>query len=111
MTTPFSFGGSWRRASAAIFILLTVGARAALAEGPGVHGRVLGHEADGGTKRVAQATIEFKDQGGHVAATTTTNEQGYYKADLPAGVYSYKVQAAGYKDLDIGRGISLQLTE
>jgi hypothetical protein len=60
---------------------------------------------------VAGAKIELKTQAGQVAASATSNTNGFYKADLPPGTYFYKVQAQGYKDENVGRGIQLKLSE
>jgi len=90
------------------FLLVPV----AQAAGPGVHGRVMGRDQDGGfAGLVGGANIEFKNQAGSVVARTTASPHGYYKADLPPGQYLFSVKAAGYKDEDAGRGVRLKLSE
>jgi len=82
------------------------------AAGPGVHGRVMGRDQDGGfAGLVGGANIEFKNQAGSVVARTTASPHGYYKVDLPPGQYLFSVKAAGYKDEDAGRGVRLKLSE
>ncbi|MBC8870876.1 MAG: carboxypeptidase regulatory-like domain-containing protein [Planctomycetes bacterium] len=82
------------------------------AAGPGVHGRVMGRDQDGGfAGLVGGANIEFKNQAGNVVARTTASPHGYYKVDLPPGQYLFAVKAAGYKDEDAGRGVRLKLSE
>ena len=71
------------------------------AAGPGLHGRVLGLDDDGRyVGVVAGAKIDFKGQGGAAAAQTTSGANGYYRVDLPAGVYTYKIEAEGYLFID-----------
>ncbi|HEY1381434.1 MAG TPA: carboxypeptidase-like regulatory domain-containing protein, partial [Gemmataceae bacterium] len=82
----------------------------AFAAGPGVHGRVQTAPADG-LRPVAGATVEFKDAAGKVAATATADAGGYYKADLPAGTYSYMVRADGFRTEQSGRGVVLRLSD
>jgi hypothetical protein len=85
---------------------------AAAADGPGLHGRVLGLDDEGRfVGVVAGATIEFKGQGGAVAAQTTSGANGYYRVDLPAGVYTYKIEADGYRTEDEGRGLEIHHSE
>ena len=82
------------------------------AAGPGVHGRVMGRDQDGGfAGLVGGANIEFKNQAGSVVARATASPHGYYKVDLPPGQYLFSVKAAGYKDEDAGRGVRLKLSE
>lgn len=95
-------------ASILTFLLVPV----AHAAGPGVHGRVMGRDQDGGfAGLVGGANIEFKNQAGSVVARTTASPHGYYKVDLPPGQYVFSVKAAGYKDEDAGRGVRLKLSE
>src|SRR5262245_6528235 len=82
------------------------------AAGPGVSGQVLGLNEKGlPVGNVAGARIEFKNRAGKVAASVLSDKKGSYKVDLPPGNYTYKIQAAGFKDEDAGRGISLTLSE
>src|SRR5262249_32411180 len=82
------------------------------AVGPGVHGRVLALDDKGKIDGiVAGAAIEFSNQAGKAVASTTSNDQGYYKIDLPPGTYRYQVKAAGYRDENVGRGITLKLND
>lgn len=93
-------------------MLLAASAGVASAAGPGLHGRVLGLEDDGRYAGiVAGATIEFTGQGGGSAAQTTSGANGYYRVDLPAGVYTYKITAEGYRTEDAGRGLEIQQSE
>lgn len=95
-------------APALTFLLVS----AANAAGPGVHGRVMGRDQDGGfAGLVGGANIEFKNQAGAVVARTTASPHGYYKVDLPPGQYFFSVKAPGYKDEDAGRGVRLKLSE
>jgi len=113
MTLQFTTHRSWLAAAAVLACLLATGVgRAAPTVGPGVHGRVFALSEKGElTGIVAAAKIEFKSQAGQIVAQPTSDAAGYYKADLPPGTYYYKVQAANYKDEDVGRGIRLTLTE
>lgn len=78
----------------------------------GAHGRVYALDKSGKIiGNVNGATIELKNQAGAVVATITSGQNGYYKADLPAGQYFYKVTAAGYKDEDKGRGFTIQKSD
>jgi hypothetical protein len=87
-------------------------ARPLAAAGPGMQGQVFALDEQGKlTGVVAGAKIELKTQAGQVAASATSNTNGFYKADLPPGTYFYKVQAQGYKDENVGRGIQLKLSE
>ncbi len=85
---------------------------AALAAGPGVHGRVFGHDEKGASLGVvAGAKIEFQGAGSGKAAETTADKNGYYKVDLPPGDYLYKIEATGYRKEDAGRGMKLTQSE
>ncbi|MBN1912057.1 MAG: carboxypeptidase regulatory-like domain-containing protein, partial [Pirellulales bacterium] len=78
----------------------------------GVHGRVYALDKSGKIiGNVSGAKIELKNQAGAVVATVTSGQNGYYKVDLPAGQYFYKVTAPGYKDEDKGRGFTLQRSD
>jgi hypothetical protein len=82
------------------------------AAGPGVHGRVLGHNEQGSLLGiVAGAKIQFQNAAGQAVAQTTADNNGYYKVDLPPGEYLYKIQAPGYRDENAGRGMHLVLTQ
>jgi hypothetical protein len=98
--------------AAVVAVLLATGIARPAADGPGVNGRVLALDEKGlprGT--VAAANIEFKDRAGKVAARVTADKKGCYKVNLAPGMYTYKIQAAGFKDENAGRRISLTLTE
>ena len=78
----------------------------------GLHGRVFALDASGDiTGVVSGAKIEWKSQGGQAVATVTSSKHGYYTANLTPGVYHYKVTASGYKDEDVRRGVSVQLSD
>jgi len=78
----------------------------------GLHGRVFALDASGDiTGVVSGAKIEWTNQGGQAVATVTSSEHGYYSANLTPGVYHYKVTASGYKDEDVRRGVSVQLSD
>ena len=78
----------------------------------GAHGRVYALDKSGKIiGNVPGATIELKDQGGGMAATVKSGQQGYYKADLAPGQYFYKVTAPGYKDEDKGRGFTIERSD
>lgn len=95
-----------------LLTILVAAAQGASAAGPGLHGRVLGLDEEGAyVGVVAGATIEFKGQGGDSAAQTTSGDNGYYRVDLPAGVYTYKITADGYRTEDEGRGLEIQQSE
>lgn len=113
MKRPTAVFGLRRAVFGTAALLLLFGAALPVqAAGPGVHGRVLALDEDGKvTGIVAGATIEFKGEGGGVAAQVTSDQSGYFRADLPAGRYFYKVQAEGFKDEDHGRGIALTRSE
>jgi len=76
----------------------------------GVHGRVLAREG-ARLRAVSGARVEFKRQDGKSAAQLTTDTNGYYKADLFAGSYSYTVEAPGLRPENIGRGLTLTLSK
>ncbi len=76
--------------------------------GPGVHGRVLGHDEQGKLLGIVSgAKIEFQNGAKATVASTVSDQHGYYKADLPPGEYYYQIQAAGYRTEDAGRGLRL----
>src|SRR5207253_1912798 len=59
------------------------------AAGPGVTGRVLALDPKGlPTGNVPGAKIEFKNRGGKVAASASTDKNGHYKVNLPPGTYT-----------------------
>ncbi|MCC6509337.1 MAG: carboxypeptidase regulatory-like domain-containing protein [Pirellulaceae bacterium] len=88
--------------------LVAASGRAVAAGNSGVHGRVLGHAESGEYLGVvAQATVSFADSAGKPVAETTTDKNGYYLVDLPAGEYRYQLKAAGYRSDESGRGIRL----
>lgn len=81
-------------------------------DGPGVHGRVLAIDDQKQIEGpVAGAAIEFRSQAGKAVASTKSNSDGYYKVDLPPGNYLYVIKATGFKDEDVGRGLTLKLSE
>jgi len=83
-------------------------ARTAEGAGPGVHGRVLGHDEQGAYLGVVPgAKIQFETASGAAAGNTVSDANGYYKLDLPPGEYLYKIDAAGYRKEDRGRGMRL----
>ena len=78
----------------------------------GVHGRVYAMDPSGKLLgNITGATIELKNEGGAEVSRITSGENGYYRADLPAGRYFYKVTAPGYKDEDKGRGFTVERTD
>jgi hypothetical protein len=82
----------------------------ASAVGPGIHGRILA--ADKGVIYPAPgATVEFRDPAGRVAATAETDGTGYYRADLPAGTYTYAVHRDKLQPENAGRGVTLRLSD
>lgn len=82
--------------------------QAGLAAGPGVHGRVLGHDEQGSYLGiVAGAKIQFETTGGSPAGQCASDANGYYKIDLAPGEYLYKIKADGYRSEDRGRGMRL----
>jgi hypothetical protein len=73
---------------------------------PGVHGRVL--ETDNRGRMVgpvSDARVEFLDESGSVTASASSGSNGYYKASLIPGRYTYRVTATGFRDEDSARGI------
>jgi len=102
------------RAFIGLVVLLTLSAVAptASAAGPGLHGRILGLDDEGRyVGVVAGATIEFEGEGGGPSTQTTSGDNGYYRVDLPAGVYTYKITADGYRTEDGGRGLEIRRSE
>jgi hypothetical protein len=96
-------------ALAGVIALVASGAQAA---GPGVHGRVLGHDVQGKFLGVvAGAKIEFQNQSGAKVAQTAADDKGYYKLDLAPGNYLYKIEAPGYRKEDAGRGMRLSQSQ
>lgn len=78
----------------------------------GIYGRVYAHDdKTKGLELVPGAAIELLDQAGKVVGQATSNDQGYYAIALKGGTYFYRVNAAGYREENSGRGFSLQLTE
>jgi hypothetical protein len=78
----------------------------------GLHGRVFSLDTTGEvTGVVAGAKIEWKGQNGQTIATVSSNQYGYYSANLTPGVYYFKVTARGYKDEDVRRGVAVQLAD
>lgn len=78
------------------------------AAGPGVHGRVLGHDPQGRLLGVVPgAQIEFQNGSQTTVGTAVADQAGYYRIDLPPGDYRYRIQAAGYRTEDAGRGLRL----
>lgn len=64
---------------------------------PGPHGTVSGSVTDASTGRpVTGATVALGDH------RATTDDQGGYRLDVPAGSYPLTVSAFGYKDADLG---------
>ncbi len=112
MHSSMRINARWRLAAAlAALLALAVVVTPVLAAGAGVNGRVLRLEAMGRiTGVVPGAVLEFKSLAGSVRRATA-DKDGYYKIDLPPGKYTYKVQAAGFRDEDAGRGITLTLSE
>jgi hypothetical protein len=79
---------------------------------PGVTGHVIGLDAKGVPMgSVSGAKIEFKDRAGKVAASVISDKRGNYQATLQPGTYTYKVQAAGFKDENAARAITLNLSD
>ncbi|WP_079138820.1 carboxypeptidase regulatory-like domain-containing protein [Actinacidiphila rubida] len=65
---------------------------------PGPHGTVSGAVTDTATKAgVAGATVALGDY------RATTDAQGHYRLDVPAGDYPLTVSAFGYASLDLGQ--------
>jgi len=65
---------------------------------PGPHGAVSGTVTDAGTKAVVSgATVSLGDY------RATTDAQGRYRLDVPAGTYPLTVSAFGYADKDLGQ--------
>src|SRR5262249_22764819 len=81
------------------------------AAGAGVHGRVLTQEGNGRLRAVAGARVEFKRADGKPAARVTADAHGYYKADLIAGSYRFTVEAPGLRLENVGRGLTLTLSQ
>jgi hypothetical protein len=78
----------------------------------GLHGRVFSLDTSGEvTGVVAGAKIEFKGPNGQTITTVSSNQYGYYSANLTPGVYYFKVTASGYKDEDVRRGVAVQLAD
>jgi len=83
-----------------------------LATGPGVHGRVFGHNEKGAFLEMVQgATIVFQNPPGVKIAQCKSDQNGYYKVDLPQGEYYYRIEAANYRTEDNGRGMRLEQTD
>ncbi|MYN30222.1 SdrD B-like domain-containing protein [Duganella levis] len=60
---------------------------------------------DSGEAGIAGVTVQLKDAGGQVVASTTTDGSGAYHFDVNAGTYSVTVQApAGYVATQQGQG-------
>ena len=84
----------------------------ARAAGPGVEGRVLEVSEEGRVRGVIpNATVEFLDESGQVAGSTNSNAQGFFRTDLTAGRYYFRVTAEGFRTEDAGRGIVLDRNE
>ena len=78
------------------------------AAGPGVHGRVLGHDEQGQMLGIVPgAEIEFRNGAHAKVASAVADENGYYRIDLPPGEYFYRIQAGGYRTEEAGRGMRL----
>lgn len=100
------------RSFVSVFLCLAALGGSAHAAGPGLHGRVFALDEAGHYAGVVEgASIEFKDQGGNVAAEATSAANGYYRVDLAPGRYTYKVEAEGYQTEDEGRGLVLDHSE
>jgi hypothetical protein len=67
--------------------------------------------AAGQIRPVAGATVEFIGSTGRVAATADTDGAGYYRADLPAGLYTYVVHKNGFLTENAGRAVALRFTD
>src|SRR6185436_3775782 len=90
-------------------LLLGLAPAVARGAGPGVHGRVLGHDEKGTFLGiVAGAKIEFQSRAGAKVAQVAADKDGYYKVNLPPGEYLYKIEAPGYRKEDAGRGMRLE---
>jgi serine-aspartate repeat-containing protein C/D/E len=60
---------------------------------------------DSGEAGIAGVTVQLKDAGGQVVASTTTDASGKYHFDVDAGTYSVTVKApAGYLATQAGQG-------
>lgn len=98
--------------AAAVGLALMLASTASIAAGPGVHGRVLGHDEKGSFLGVVPgAKIAFEKSSGAKVAETASDKNGYYKIDLPPGEYLYKIAADGYRKEDAGRGMRLAQSE
>lgn len=101
-----------RLAALAMLFCLAGPALNSQAAGPGIAGRVFALDDKGlPAGLVPGAKIEIKGSTGQAAAQATADARGFYKIDLSPGTYTYKVHAAGFKDEDVGRGITLKLSE
>ncbi len=98
----------WPLLAAVAGFLLLGASTAVLAAGPGVHGRVLGHDEQGRFLGVVPgAKLVFRSAGGAPVAEKSADANGYYKVDLPPGEYNYEIDAPGYRKEDAGRGMRL----
>ena len=94
--------------AATVFLLPTDLVSHVSAAGPGVHGRVLGHDEQGKFLGiVAGAQIEFQNGSHARVASALADPNGYYKVDLPPGEYYYRIHADGYRTEEGGRGMRL----
>ncbi|MBL8817679.1 MAG: carboxypeptidase regulatory-like domain-containing protein [Planctomyces sp.] len=94
--------------SGMLFLCFAACGGAAIAAGPGVHGRVFGHDEQGKLIGVvSSAKIEFLNASQTVVATTASEKDGYYIVELPPGDYFYRIEAEGYLTEEAGRGLRL----
>jgi len=101
-----------RTAGVVVFLSMLAAVRPLAAAGPGVQGVVLALDERGNiTGLVPGAAIELTNQAGQVVGSATADAQGAYRLDAPAGTYTYKVRAQGYRDENVGRGFQLRLSE
>jgi hypothetical protein len=96
-------------AALAFGFLLTSSSAAAAT---GVHGRVFALTESSEMEGVVPgARLEFLAQGGGTVGRTTSDEDGYYRANLKPGTYIYRVRAPGFRAEDLGRGLLMEVTE
>ncbi len=99
-----------RIAGTALFLFL-LGLTSAAPAG-GIHGRVFALDENGNHIGMAGgATLEFRGAGGGVSGTATADPDGYYRAQLAPGQYTFRITAPGFKDEDEGRGFALQRSD
>ena len=96
----------------AMAALMTLGIADRVHAEAGINGRVFGLDEKGiPMGSVVGAKIEFKNAAGKLVGGGISDKKGRYKVKLPPGTYTYKIQAAGFKDENAARAITLTLSD